>query len=167
MQEFADVLERKRRGSLKIYLGYAAGVGKTYAMLQEARRLLHQGFDVVAGYVELHDRSDTLALLDGLERTPTRTWRSGGTEFAELDVDAVLQRVPQIALVDELAHTNAPGSPRPKRFQDVLLLLEHGINVISTLNVQHLESVAERVESVECIILSVKNSTWTHRRICT
>ena len=148
MQEFAEVLERKHQGSLKIYLGYAAGVGKTYAMLQEAHRLREQGFDVVVGYAERHDRPETLALLDNLEQVPVRAGQKGGAVLPEMDVDAVLARAPQIVLVDELAHSNAPGSPRPKRYQDVMTILAHGINVISTLNVQHLESVAERVEEV-------------------
>ena len=146
MREFSDVLARKREGSLKIYLGYAAGVGKTCAMLQEAHNLLRQGFDVVAAYVEPHERPDTLALLEGIETLPPLRVSQGGAAFPEMDAEALIRRAPQIALVDELAHTNAPGSQREKRYQDVLEILSHGINVIGTLNVQHLESVAERVQ---------------------
>ena len=115
MREFSDVLARKREGSLKIYLGYAAGVGKTCAMLQEAHNLLRQGFDVVAAYVEPHERPDTLALLEGIETLPPLRVSQGGAAFPEMDVEALIRRAPQIALVDELAHTNAPGSQREKR----------------------------------------------------
>ncbi len=148
MDEFAELLARKRQGSLKIYLGYAAGVGKTFAMLQEAHRLRQEGFDVVIGYVEPHRRPETVALMDGLEALPPRRYRLGEVECPELDTEAVLTRRPQIVLVDELAHTNAHGSVRDKRYQDVLGILEAGISVITTLNVQHLESVAERVETM-------------------
>lgn len=158
MDGFAQVLERKRQGSLKVYLGYAAGVGKTCAMLLEAHRLREDGFDVVIGYVEPHERPATLALMEGLEQIPTREYRRGDSVHHEMDVGAVLQRRPQIVLVDELAHTNAlpeapplgteseGEAPTEKRYMDVLTVLEQGINVITTLNVQHLESVAARVE---------------------
>lgn len=148
MEGFAELLARKRQGSLKVYLGYAAGVGKTYAMLQEGHRLRQAGFDVAIGYVEPHRRPETAALMDGLEVVPPRMFRVGDALFPEVDVPAVLARRPQVALVDELAHTNAAGSPNPKRYRDVLEIMEAGINVITTLNVQHLESVAERVETV-------------------
>jgi len=148
MEGFAELLARKRQGSLKVYLGYAAGVGKTYAMLQEGHRLRQAGFDVVIGYVEPHRRPETAALMEGLETVPPRLCRVGDALFPEVDVPAVLARRPQVALVDELAHTNATGSPNPKRYRDVLDIMEAGINVITTLNVQHLEAVAERVETV-------------------
>ncbi len=148
MEGFAELLARKRQGSLKVYLGYAAGVGKTYAMLLEGHRLRQAGFDVAIGYVEPHRRPETAALMDGLEVVPPRLCRVGDAQFPEVDVPAVLARRPQVALVDELAHTNATGSPNPKRYRDVLDIMEAGINVITTLNVQHLESVAERVETV-------------------
>ncbi|NHZ47035.1 universal stress protein [Nitratidesulfovibrio liaohensis] len=148
MEGFAELLARKRQGSLKVYLGYAAGVGKTYAMLQEGHRLRQAGFDVAIGYVEPHRRPETAALMDGLEVVPPRMCRVGDAQFPEVDVPAVLARRPQVALVDELAHTNAAGSPNPKRYRDVLEIMEAGINVITTLNVQHLESVAERVETM-------------------
>ena len=136
----------KPQGMLKLYLGYAAGVGKTCAMLQEAARLRAQHVDVVIGYLEPHDRPETIALAEGLEVVPPVVTHSGAVRFTELDVPAVLHRAPQVVLVDELAHTNAPGSHNEKRYADVLELLEHGVDVISTLNVQHLESVAVRVE---------------------
>ena len=128
MDGFAELIERKRQGSLKVYLGYAAGVGKTYAMLQEGLRLKQQHVDVVIGYLE------------------PREWRVGDAVFHEMDVEAILARKPQVVLVDELAHTNADGSKNDKRYSDVLEVLAQGINVISTINVQHLESVAARVE---------------------
>ena len=146
MDGFAELIERKRQGSLKIYLGYAAGVGKTYAMLQEGLRLKGQEVDVVIGYLEQHDRPDTQALAEGLESLPRLVWRVGDAVFQEMDVDAIIARAPQVALVDELAHTNADGCRHAKRYEDVLEILERGINVITTINVQHLESVAARVE---------------------
>jgi two-component system sensor histidine kinase KdpD len=148
MDDFSELLARKRQGSLKIYLGYAAGVGKTFTMLQEAHRLRQEGFDVVVGYVEPHGRPETTALMESLDVLPPRLCREGEAVWPELDVQAVLARRPQIVLVDELAHTNASGSARDKRYKDVLEILEAGINVITTLNVQHVESVAERIETM-------------------
>ena len=142
MDGFAELIERKRQGSLKVYLGYAAGVGKTYAMLQEGLRLKQQHVDVVIGYLEPHDRPETMALAEHLETVPPREWRVGDAVFHEMDVEAILARKPQVVLVDELAHTNADGSKNDKRYSDVLEVLAQGINVISTINVQHLESVA-------------------------
>jgi two-component system sensor histidine kinase KdpD len=142
---FRELIERKKEGSLKIYLGYAAGVGKTYEMLQEGQRLRKSGLDVIIGYVEPHDRPETSALVSGLEEVPRRFHSVGGREFPEMDVPAILKRAPQVVLVDELAHSNVAGAKNEKRYQDVLEILEHGINVISTLNVQHMESVAEKV----------------------
>ena len=146
MDGFAELIERKRQGSLKVYLGYAAGVGKTYAMLQEGLRLKQQHVDVAIGYLEPHDRPETMALAAHLETVPPREWRVGDAVFHEMDVEAILARKPQVVLVDELAHTNADGSKNDKRYSDVLEVLAQGINVISTINVQHLESVAARVE---------------------
>ena len=145
MKSFHELIERKKEGSLKVYLGYAAGTGKTYEMLQEAQRLMKRGMDVVIGYVEPHMRPETTALTEGLERVPCKTLQIAGREFQEMDVDAIIKRAPQIVLIDEFAHTNAPGSKNEKRYQDVLEILGHEINVISTLNVQHLESVADKV----------------------
>ncbi len=136
------------RGKLRVYLGAAPGVGKTYAMLGEAQRRLERGTDVVVGYVETHGRRHTEELLDGLEVVPRRRLRYRGTSFEEMDVDAVLARRPKVALVDELAHTNVPGSRHAKRWQDVEDLLEAGIDVITTVNIQHLESVNDVVEKI-------------------
>src|SRR5882762_9881674 len=136
------------RGTLRIYLGAAPGVGKTFAMLNEGRRRATRGTDVVVGYVECHGRRNTLEQVGGLPVLPRveRTYRGG--IFTEMDVDAVLARRPDVALVDELAHTNVPGSGNEKRWQDVERLLDAGINVISTLNIQHLESVNDVVERI-------------------
>src|SRR6478672_11042894 len=136
------------RGSLRIYLGAAPGVGKTVAMLDEAHRRLSRGTDVVVGYVETHGRSHTAAMLEGLEVLPRRTVEYRGNRLTELDVDAVLARHPHVVLVDELAHTNVPGAKHEKRWQDVEDLLDAGIDVISTVNIQHLESVNDVVERI-------------------
>ena len=136
------------RGQLRVYLGAAPGVDKTFAMLDEGQRRAGRGTDVVVGYVETHNRPRTAARLADLEVLPRRQLTYRGASFTEMDVDAVLARRPQVALVDELAHTNVPGSPRPKRWQDVELLLEAGIDVISTVNIQHLESVNDVVEAI-------------------
>lgn len=148
MDSFEELLERRKNGSLKIYLGYAAGVGKTYAMLQEAHRLRARGFDVVIGYLEAHERPDTTAQIKDLEVVPRRKVTVGDRVYEEMDVEAILQRNPNVVLIDEAAHTNAPGAVREKRYQDILEILNHQINVISTLNVQHLESVAEKVSRI-------------------
>ncbi len=144
---FEELLERKTKGSLKIYLGYAAGVGKTYAMLQEGHRLMEQGYDVVAGYVEPHNRPDTIRLLEGLEIVEPLQLNVSGIPAREMDVEGIIKRNPQIAMVDEMAHTNASGSKNEKRFQDVLEILHHGINVITTLNIQHFETIADKVDT--------------------
>src|SRR6266536_1759683 len=139
---------RPERGRLRIYLGSAAGVGKTYAMLGEGHRRAERGADVVVGFAEAHGRPQTSALLDGLEVVPRATLEYRGATFEEMDVDGVLARRPEIALVDELAHTNVPGSRNEKRWQDVEELLDAGIDVISTVNVQHLESMNDVVEEI-------------------
>src|SRR5919108_6196103 len=136
------------RGQLRIYLGAAAGVGKTHAMLGEGHRRAERGTDVVVAFVEPHGRPRTAAVVDGLEVVPRRTLRHHGTEFTEMDVDAVIARRPQVALVDELAHTNVPGARNAKRWQDVEEILDAGIDVVSTLNVQHLESLSDVVERI-------------------
>jgi two-component system sensor histidine kinase KdpD len=143
---FLRMIRRSRRGRLKIYLGYAAGVGKTYQMLIEAHRLRADGIDVAIGLVETHGRAETEALLAGLEAIPRRKITYHGIETEELDLAAVLARQPAVVLVDELAHTNVPGSRHAKRYQDVETILAAGIHVISTLNIQHLESLYETVE---------------------
>lgn len=144
-KSFDEILENKRKGSLKIIMGYAAGVGKTYSMLKEAQTLKERGFDVVIGYVEPHKRPDTQALVNGLELVPLKKMNVGDTVFYEMDTDAILARKPQIVLVDELAHTNIEGSKHNKRYMDVLDILEAQINVISTLNIQHVESISDKV----------------------
>lgn len=136
------------RGKLRIYLGAAPGVGKTYAMLAEAHRRLERGTDCVVGYVEHHDRPRTETMLHGLEQIPRRELDHRGARLTEMDVDAVLERRPAVALVDELAHTNVPGSRNAKRWQDVEELLKAGIEVVSTVNIQHLESLGDVVESI-------------------
>ncbi len=133
--------EIKKRARLKLYIGAAAGVGKTYEMLEEAHRLKAKGVDVVVGFVETHGRAETEEKLKGLEVLPRKKVEYRGVVFEEMDVDAVIERHPQVALVDELAHTNVPGLKHAKRYQDVQEILESGINVISTVNVQHLESL--------------------------
>jgi two-component system sensor histidine kinase KdpD len=139
---------KTKRGELRIYLGAAPGVGKTYAMLGEAHRRLERGTDVVAAVVETHGRKKTADLIEGIEMIPPRYISYRGRSFPELDVDAVLARRPQVVLVDELAHTNTPGSKNPKRWQDVEEILDAGITVISTVNVQHLESLNDVVAQI-------------------
>jgi two-component system sensor histidine kinase KdpD len=136
------------RGRLRIYLGAFPGVGKTYAMLNEAQRRKSYGEDVVAAFIETHGRKNTAAMLDGLEVIPRRRVEYRGVPVEEMDVEAVLRRHPAVALVDELAHTNAPGSDHEKRYEDVEQLLDAGIDVVSTLNVQHLESMNDTVETL-------------------
>jgi len=136
---------RQLPGKLKIYLGYAAGVGKTYQMLDEAQEMKRQGRDVVIGYFEPHGRHDTIAKTEGLEMIPRRKVDYRGTTFEEMDTDAILRRHPEVCVVDEFPHTNVPGSPRLKRWQDVETLLEAGIDVLTTMNIQHLESLNDQV----------------------
>ncbi|MCI3150465.1 sensor histidine kinase KdpD [Streptomyces sp. GB4-14] len=136
------------RGKLRIYLGAAPGVGKTYAMLSEAHRRIERGTDCVVAFVEHHGRPRTEVMLHGLEQVPRRELEYRGATFTEMDVDAVLRRAPKVALVDELAHTNVPGSRNAKRWQDVEELLAAGIDVVSTVNIQHLESLGDVVESI-------------------
>lgn len=133
------------RGKLKIYLGYAAGVGKTYQMLEETQELKRQGRDVVIGYFEPHGRQDTISKTENLEFVPRRKTEYRGTLFEEMDVEAILRRRPEICVVDEFPHTNIPGSEREKRWQDVQVLLDSGIDVLTTMNVQHLESLNDQV----------------------
>ena len=140
-----EITEPHRRGRLKIFLGYAAGVGKTYQMLDEAQKLKHQGIDVVVGYFEPHGRQDTIAKAAGLEFVPRRTITYRASTFEETDVEAILQRSPQVCAIDEFAHTNVPGSERAKRWEDVQVLLDAGIDVLTTMNVQHLESLNDQV----------------------
>jgi len=144
-QDFLELVERGRRGRLKLYIGFAAGVGKTWRMLEEAHALRRRGVDVVGALVETHGRSETAALVGELEVVPRRRIEYRGVVVEEMDVEAVLRRKPQVAVVDEIPHTNVPGSKNRKRYQDVLDLLAAGINVIGALNVQHLESLNDLI----------------------
>src|SRR6478735_535911 len=137
-----------KRGRLRVLLGAAPGVGKTYEMLEEGRRLLADGRDVVIGLVETHERRATAAQAAGLPVIPRESVAHRGVTLEEMDVDAVLRRHPSLALVDELAHTNAPGSRNEKRWQDVQELLDAGIDVITTVNVQHIASLTDVVEQI-------------------
>lgn len=138
---FADLLQTRERGKLKVYVGSAAGTGKTFRMLNEAHQLRQRGVDVVIGYVETHGRVETDAQIRDLETIPRKRIEYRGVTLEEMDVAAVIARRPQVAIVDELAHTNVPGAGRGKRWEDVIALLDEGISVISALNVQHLESL--------------------------
>ena len=140
--------EERRSGRLKIFVGAAPGVGKTYEMLQQARARKQDGYDIVVGVVETHGRKETQALLDGLEIIPRKRLEYRGQWLEEMDLDAIIARHPQIVLVDELAHTNAPGSRHPKRYLDVEELLRHGIDVYTTVNIQHIESLNDAVAMV-------------------
>lgn len=144
-EEALDIYKQQNHGMLKIFLGYAPGVGKTYAMLNEANRRLKYGQDIVIGYVENHGRPETDSQIGALEVLPRKKSTYNGVEMSELDVEAVLKRKPETILIDELAHTNVPGSKNKKRYEDVLQILAQGINVISTLNIQHLESLNDVV----------------------
>ena len=143
----------KKSGKLKIFFGYAAGVGKTYAMLQAAHQAKERGIDVVAGYIEPHARPQTMALLDGLEQLPVKQVAYEGMTLREFDIDAALKRNPQLILVDELAHTNAESSRHTKRYQDIQELLNAGIDVYTTVNVQHIESLNDTVASITGILV--------------
>ncbi len=148
VQHFLDLIQKSRRGKFKIYIGMSAGVGKTYRMLQEARTLLKNGIDVKIGYIETHNRKETHDLLEGLPLIPRRTIFYKGKELEEMDVQAVINLRPEVVLVDELAHTNIEGSKNEKRWQDVIEILEAGINVISALNIQHIESLNDEVKKI-------------------
>ncbi|CAN5492147.1 hypothetical protein BH11PLA2_BH11PLA2_22440 [soil metagenome] len=145
-EHFLSMIRDQQRGRLKIYLGFAPGVGKTFEMLQEGQRLLRQGIDVAIGIVETHGRADTAAMIGELEQIPRKSIEYRGVVLEEFDLDAALRRRPTVILVDELAHTNAPDSVNAKRYQDVEELLRQGIHVITTMNVQHLESLYDIVE---------------------
>src|ERR1700730_1258944 len=134
-----------KRGSLRIFLGYAAGVGKTYAMREEAQRRHAAGVDIVIGYFEPHGRKDTIEKTEGLETIPRRKVSYRATALEEMDTEAILARRPQVCVVDEFAHSNAPGSPRSKRWEDVRVIQDAGIDVLTTMNVQHIESLNDHV----------------------
>ncbi len=149
-----------KRGRLKVYLGYAAGVGKTFQMLDEAQDLRRQGAGIVVGYFEPHGRKDTIEKAEGLETVPRRRLEYRGGSFEEMDTGAILARAPEICLVDELAHTNVPGSERAKRWEDVIVLLDAGIDVFTTMNIQHLESLNDQVFQVAGIRVRETVPDW-------
>lgn len=149
-----------RRGRLKVFLGYAPGVGKTFSMLSEGIRRRARGEDVVVGIVETHGRAGTADLAGKLDEVPRRAVEYKGTLFTEMDTDAILLRAPKVAIVDELAHTNVEGSQFTKRYEDVLHLLEHGIDVLSTINVQHVESLTPRVQALTGIAVREQVPDW-------
>lgn len=148
VQHFLDLIKKSRRGKFKIYIGMSAGVGKTYRMLQEAHSLLRNGIDVKIGFIETHNRLETHALLEGLPIIPRRTLFYKGKELEELDIQAIISLRPEVVIIDELAHTNIEGSKNEKRWQDVMEVLDAGINVISAVNIQHIESLNEDVKSI-------------------
>jgi two-component system, OmpR family, sensor histidine kinase KdpD len=152
-EDFLELLDRAKRGRLKVFIGSAAGVGKTYQMLEEAHALKRRGVDVVLAFVETHGREETAALIDGLEVIPRKQIQYKGVTVEEMDLDSVLTRKPQVAIVDELAHTNAPFCKNKKRYQDVLDLLEAGINIICAFNVQHLESLNDLVKQATRVVV--------------
>lgn len=148
------------RGKLKIFLGYAAGVGKTYQMLEEAQNLKAQGEDVAIGYFEPHGRKDTIAKTEGLEMIPRKIVEYRGSSFEEMDVEAIAERKPRVAVIDEFPHTNVPGSAREKRWEDVLYLLELGMDVLTTMNVQHLESLNDQMAQITGIKVRETIPDW-------
>lgn len=148
VQHFLDLIKKSRRGKFKIYIGMSAGVGKTYRMLQEAHTLLRNGIDVKIGYIETHNRKETHDLLEGLPVVPRRKLFYKGKELEELDVQAVINLRPEVVVVDELAHTNIEGTKNEKRWQDVMEILSAGINVISAVNIQHIESLNDEVKKI-------------------
>lgn len=151
VQHFLDLIKKSRRGKFKIYIGMIAGVGKSYRMLQEAHDLLDNGVDVQIGYVETHGRAGTEALLEGLPVIPRRKIFYKSKELEEMDLEGIIRIHPEIVIVDELAHTNVEGSRNEKRWQDVMDLLDESINVISAVNIQHIESVNEEVQGISGI----------------
>ena len=147
-------------GKLKVVLGYAPGVGKTYKMLDEGQQLAANGHDVVIGYFEPHARKDTIAKTEGLEQIPRRVLEYRGRTFEEMDTDAIIARHPEICLVDEFAHSNVPGSERGKRWEDVLAVLEAGIDVITTMNIQHLESLNDQIREISGVQVRETVPDW-------
>ena len=148
VQHFLELIRKSRRGKFKIYIGMSAGVGKTYRMLQEAQTLLRNGVDEKIGHIETHQRKETLTLLEGLPVLPRRKLFYKGKELEEMDVQAIINLHPEVVVVDELAHTNIEGSKNEKRWQDVMDILDAGINVISAVNIQHIESLNEEVRTI-------------------
>ncbi len=153
-----------QRGKLKIFLGYAAGVGKTYQMLEDAQALRAKGMDVVIGYFEPHGRKDTIAQTEGLETIPRKRVEYRGSVFEEMDTEAIIARHPQVAVVDEFPHTNVPGCPREKRWEDVLLILDQGIDVLTTMNVQHLESLNDQMIQITGVKVRETIPDWVMKQ---
>lgn len=147
-QHFLDLIKQSHRGKFKVYIGMSAGVGKTYRMLQEAHQLSDSGVDIRIGYVETHGRMETEVLVEGLTLIPRRKLFYKGKELEEMDTQTIINQHPEIVIVDELAHTNIEGSPNPKRWQDVMQILDAGISVISAVNIQHLEGINEEVQTI-------------------
>lgn len=154
VQYFLNLIRQSKRGKFKLYIGMIAGVGKSYRMLQEAHNLLNKGVNVMIGYIETHGRKETHALIEGLPIIPRKTIFYKGKELEEMDLQAILNIHPELIVVDELAHTNVPGSKNEKRWQDVIDILEAGINVISAVNIQHIESINEEVRIITGIEVS-------------
>jgi two-component system sensor histidine kinase KdpD len=154
VKNFIELVKKSRRGKLKIYIGMSAGVGKTYRMLQEAHALQRNGIGIQIGYIETHNRAETHALLDGLPVIARRKTFYKGKELEEMDLQGIINRHPEVVIVDELAHTNIEGSKNDKRWQDVLDILEAGISIISAVNIQHLESLNEEVEDITGITIT-------------
>ncbi|MEO5685318.1 MAG: sensor protein KdpD [Chitinophagaceae bacterium] len=152
--QFLELIRKSRRGKFKIYIGMSAGVGKTYRMLQEAQTLLRNGIDIKIGYIETHNRAETHSLLEGLPVIPRRKLFYKGKELEELDVQAVINLRPEIVVIDELAHSNIEGSKNEKRWQDVMDILDAGINVVSAVNIQHIESLNAEVKEITGIDVS-------------
>jgi two-component system, OmpR family, sensor histidine kinase KdpD len=164
-QWLEEVAPQKKRGILKLFLGYAPGVGKTYNMLSEGIRRSSRGEDVVIGLVETHGRKGIAELADRLETVPRRQMDYKGAIFDEMDVDAILVRKPQVVLVDELAHTNIEGSKHPKRYQDVMDILDANIDVLSTMNVQHIESLMPMVHRITGVVVRETVPDWVMQRV--
>ncbi|HEY9703482.1 MAG TPA: sensor histidine kinase KdpD, partial [Allocoleopsis sp.] len=150
-----EIIEQKqqKKGRHKIFIGMAAGVGKTYKMLEEAHRLKAEGIDIVIGLLETHGRKETAIKAEGLEIIPRQTILRGTTEVTEMDLEAILNRQPQVVIIDELAHTNVPGSVHEKRYQDVEVVLNAGIDVYSAVNIQHIESLNDIVAKITGVVV--------------
>ncbi|MES2276308.1 MAG: sensor protein KdpD [Bacteroidota bacterium] len=154
VKNFLDLVKKSRRGKLKIYIGMSAGVGKSYRMLQEAHALMRNGIGIQIGYIETHNRAETHALLAGLPVISRRKVFYKGKELEEMDLQAILNRHPEVVIVDELAHSNIEGSKNSKRWQDVVDILEAGISVITAVNIQHLESLNEEIEKITGVAIT-------------
>lgn len=153
-KQFLELIQKSKKGKFKIYIGMSAGVGKTFRMLQEAHALLRNGIDVKIGYIETHGREETVELVDGIPEITRRSVFYKGKNLEEMDLQAIINEHPEVVLVDELAHTNVEGSKNKKRWQDVLEILDNGINVISAMNIQHIESLNEEVKKITGVEVS-------------